>query len=157
MKGFNFVVALMVLVFLAGCSDDKANRLDPPEIDYGSDISEMGMFVTDPRYTVAVLPADSDWLLFDDTGEFLRYVQINPEIDFDVMWVPDFNDKTWIRAEDAWYLESREFRASPMGWGIATFRDEASARAAHEQHGGTIMTWDEAMQKPWQAPPAPGA
>ena len=39
-------------------------------VSYNEDISEMGMFVVDPRYTVAALPGESDeWLLFDDIGE----------------------------------------------------------------------------------------
>jgi hypothetical protein len=149
------LLVILLGLLLGACGGGSGDRLQPPDIKYGEDISEMGMFVVDPRYTVATLPKDQDWLLFDDIGEFLRYRQIHTDVAFDIAWVPDFNDESWIKAEEAWYLKSPELTSSPMGWGVATFKDEESAKAAEAQYGGALMTWSEVGQQAWDAPPAP--
>lgn len=141
---------------LAACEGDREGRLDPPDIEYGVDMAEMGMPVVDPRYTAAVLPAGEDgWILFDDNGEFLKYYQVH-DGSYAAMWVHDFNDESWVKAQDAWYLESRELTTSPMGWGVAAFKDEASARAAAETHGGDVYSWEQVQAETWDRPPAPG-
>lgn len=145
------VVALVVLV---GCGDNKQS-LDPPKINYGVDMSEMGMPVVDERFTVATLPTDSkEWLLFDDIGEFLKYHQ-NVSDDFQVMWVPDHNTKEWVKAEDAWFVQADEFCYSPMKWCVAAFAEEESARSAHNEHGGEIWNWTEVFHHDWQHSPTP--
>jgi nitrous oxide reductase accessory protein NosL len=146
------LVAALVLV---ACGGDDESRLEPPDIEYGVDMAEMGMPVVDPRYTVAALPEDSsEWILFDDVGEFLKYIQTR-STEFEVMWVHDFNDESWVEAQDAWYLESRELTTSPMGWGVATFKDEESARAAQEEFGGDLYDWESVQEETWDQPPGP--
>lgn len=149
--------ALLVTAFVlvaCGGEDDEA-RLQPPDIEYGVDMAEMGMPVVDPRYTVAALPEESnEWVLFDDVGEFLKYIQTR-STEFEIMWVHDFNDESWVEAQDAWYLESRELTTSPMGWGVATFKDEESALAAQEEFGGDLYDWESVQEETWDQPPGP--
>ncbi len=148
------VGVLVILLALTGCGNDDVS-LDPPEITYGEDISEMGMFVTDPRFTVAALPEDEDdWILFDDVGEYLRYLDRFPDATFRAVWVHDFNTEEWVPAEDAWYVQSAGF-TTPMGWLVGTFANEDHARTFQAEHGGVVMTWDEANARVWIDPPAP--
>ena len=147
-------VLAIVGVLLAGCGDDEMS-LDPPDIEYGVDMSEMGMPVVDPRFTVATLPKDSDdWLLFDDIGEFLKYHQ-NASSDFEVMWVPDHDSEEWLKAEDAWYVQSDEFCYSPMKWCVAAFDSEESAHEAHMEYGGEMWNWDQVFDVSWEHAPVP--
>ena len=149
-----FAVLAIVGVLLAGCGDDEMS-LDPPDIEYGVDMSEMGMPVVDPRFTVATLPKDSnDWLLFDDIGEFLKYHQ-NTSSDFEVMWVPDHDSEEWLKAEDAWYVQSDEFCYSPMKWCVAAFDSEESAHEAHMEYGGEMWNWDQVFDVSWEHAPVP--
>lgn len=144
-------------VLLVACGGDDGSRLDPPDIEYGVDMAEMGMPVVDPRYTAAVLPEGEEaWILFDDVGEFLKYVTTRDGVTYDAMWVHDFNDESWVKAEDAWYLESRELTSSPMGWGVATFKDEESASTAQGELGGDLYNWESVQEETWDRPPAPG-
>jgi|GEM_PF-689911 len=147
------VAALIALLLLVGCGGDKTS-LDPPDIAYGEDISEMGMFVVDPRFTVAALSQDDEWILFDDIGELLKYHDRFPDTDFQVTWVPDYHSESWIEAEDAWFLQSPGFN-TPMGWMVGTFEHEDEARTFMEEHGGDLMTWQEANDLEWTDPPAP--
>ncbi len=148
------VIAIIISPLLTACGD-KETSLGPPKINYGEDISEMGMFVVDPRYTVAALPKESeDWMLFDDIGEFFKYRDANPDAGLQAMWVNDYQDEDSIKAEDAWYVKSAEIK-SPMGWGIAAFRDETDADAAAAELGGVVMSWDDVQARQWAGPPAP--
>lgn len=147
-------VLFAAMIVLVGCGNDEIS-LDPPKIEYGVDMSEMGMPVVDDRFTVATLPNDSsDWLLFDDIGEFLKYYQ-NESGEFQVMWVPDHDTKEWVKAEDAWFVQSDTFCYSPMKWCVAAFADEESARSAHNEHGGEIWNWVEVMEHDWHQAPEP--
>ena len=146
-------IAALVLALLAGCGGDAVS-LDPPEISYGEAISEMGMFVTDPRYTVAALPEEGDWILFDDIGEMLKFHDRNPGTEFRATWVHDYHSEEWLKAEDAWYVQSAGF-TTPMGWMVGTFADEEAARSFQAMNGGEVMTWEEATTREWTDPPAP--
>ncbi len=147
-------IALIALVSLAACGDDKVS-LDPPKVEYGKDVSEMGMFVTDPRFTVATLPeGKKDWLLFDDIGELFKYRDTHADAKFQVIWMNDYHSEKWHKAEEMWFVESTEIN-TPMGWGIAAFAKEDEARTMADEIHGTLMTWEEADARTWSAPPAP--
>ena len=148
-------VTLMVSLVLVGCGGEEAVSLDPPEVRYNEDISEMGMFVVDPRYTAAWLPEDGDWILFDDIGEMFRYrVNRFPESKARIIWVNDYLDSTWVNAEEAWYVQTGDVN-SPMGWGVVAFRNEADARAFQLETEGELLTWTDVLERAWEAPPAP--
>lgn len=153
---FRLISLLTLLaIVLVGCGGEEQS-LDPPDIEYGVDMSEMGMPVVDPRFTVATLPTDSDdWLLFDDIGEFLRYHQTRSS-EFQVIWVPDFTTREWVKAEDAWFVQSDGFCFSPMKWCIAAFSSEESALAAVDEYTGEVWSWDTVFEETWDQAPAPG-
>lgn len=155
MKLFRFVtIAIASMMVLAACGSDE-NSLDPPEINYGVDMSEMGMPVVDPRFTVATLPEDSDeWLLFDDIGEFLKYHQ-HASSDFQVMWVPNHDTEEWMKAEDSWFVQSDQFCYSPMKWCVAAFDSEESAHEAHLEFGGEMWSWESVFDADWSQAPVP--
>ena len=152
--GLVTLVALLAII-MVGCGEEEQS-LDPPEISYGVDMSEMGLPVVDPRFTVAALPMESkDWLLFDDIGEFLRYHQTKSS-DFQVVWVPDFNTEEWIKAEDAWFVQSDGFCFSPMKWCIAAFSSQESASVAIDEYTGEMWNWENVFEETWDQAPAPG-
>ena len=147
-------MALATLLVLAACGGDD-NKLDPPEINYGVDMAEMGMPVVDPRFTVATLPEDSDeWLLFDDIGEFLKYHQTRSDA-FQVMWIPHHDTEEWMKAEDSWFVQSDEFCYSPMRWCVAAFDSEEAAHEAHMEFGGEMWSWETVFEADWSQAPVP--
>lgn len=153
LQALRLVAAVVLAVFLVACGSEEQD-LTPPDIAYGEAISEMGMFVVDPRYTVAALPEEGDWILFDDIGEVFKYRGGRPDQTFRAIWVNDFHDQTWLDAEDAWYLQSPGLH-SPMGWGVAAFAEEAAAREFQGEFGGDLMRWSDAANRDWIDPPAP--
>lgn len=150
------LIALLavVAIVVAGCGSDEQS-LDPPDINYGEDMSEMGMPVVDPRFTVATLPTDEEeWLLFDDIGEFLRYHQTQSS-DFQVIWVPDFDTEEWMKAENAYFVQSDEFCFSPMKWCIAAFSSEERAQEAIDEYTGDMWSWETVFDETWDQAPVP--
>ena len=148
------MVSLAAVLVLAACGSDD-NKLDPPEINYGVDMAEMGMPVVDPRFTVATLPEDSsEWLLFDDIGEFLKYYQTRSEA-FQVMWIPNHATEEWMKAEDSWFVQSDEFCYSPMRWCVAAFDSDVEAQEAHTEFGGEMWSWDTVFDADWSQAPMP--
>ena len=148
------VISIATMLMLAACGGE-GNKLDPPEINYGVDMAEMGMPVVDPRFTVATLPDDSDeWLLFDDIGEFLKYHQTQSR-NFQVVWIPDHDSEEWLKAEDAWFVQSDEFCYSPMRWCVAAFDSEDAAHAAHTEFGGEMWSWETVFDSDWSQSPTP--
>ena len=140
----------LAIGFLAGCGG--AAEPQPPTIRYGRDTSEHGMIISDPRFAAAALPERGEAILFDDIGELLKYYQAHPQ-SYRALYVNDYLDKRWLRAEDAWYLQSSQIR-SPMGWGLAAFADESAARRVREEFGGEIRAWSDLLARDWSGQPA---
>ena len=142
----------LALGLLAGCAGDDEAR--PPAIRYGQDVSEHGMIISDPRFAAVALPERGGAVLFDDIGELLKYHQAHPQ-HYRALYVNDYLDQQWLRAEGAWYLQSRQIR-SPMGWGLAAFADEPAARRVQGELGGRILAWAELQARDWSGqPPGP--
>ena len=112
------------------------------------------MIISDSRFAAAALPERGEAILFDDIGELLKYRQDHPQ-NYRALYVNDYIEKAWLRAEDARYLESPQLR-SPMGWGLAAFVDEAAARRVQGEFGGAILTWADLLARDWPGqPPGP--
>lgn len=126
---------------LVGCRRGSGTTT-PPTIRYGRDVcAQCGMIISDARFAAAATAADGSSLVFDDIGDLLAYQRAHaPE--WVVVWVHDYETEEWLRAEEAWYLLGGEVH-SPMGWGIAAFADEESARARQSELGGELLRWEE--------------
>lgn len=151
-RTFLTLTVALILGTLIGCGSSEQR---PPTIHYGEDISEMGMIISDPRYAAALVPQQGSPILFDDIGELFKYRQSHAPPATATPYVNDFNQKRWLRAEQAWYLRSGAI-LSPMGWGIAAFGDETTVRQAQVDRGGEILTWHDIQSRDWSKPAGPG-
>jgi nitrous oxide reductase accessory protein NosL len=57
----------------------------------------------------------------------------------------DFDERQWIRAEDAYYIRSSEF-TTPMNGSIVAFKNESSARQAAGEYHGKILRFNEVLR-----------
>ncbi|HZW34991.1 MAG TPA: nitrous oxide reductase accessory protein NosL [Isosphaeraceae bacterium] len=136
-------ILIGLVVLLVGCRSAAAAPT-PPTIRYGEDVSAgCGMIIDDPRFAVGALPDRGAPLLFDDIGDFLDYRQAHA-LQLTAVFVHDYQTKEWVRADDAWFVQSPAVQ-SPDGSGLAAFASQAAARQFQERQGGTLFSWAELL------------
>jgi nitrous oxide reductase accessory protein NosL len=57
----------------------------------------------------------------------------------------DFDERTWIKAEDAYYVRSSEV-TTPMNGGTIAFQTQAKAQQAAEKYHGTVQRFSEVFE-----------
>jgi len=104
----------------------------------GSRCVECAMKVDPASPFIAVIrTAEGGDLFFCDIGDMLVYYKKLKEKPPGVS-VRDMDSKEWLDAEKAHYVKAGF--STPMGWGIAAFKEEKEAAKA-----GAVMTLDEAV------------
>ena len=78
---------------------------------------------------------------FDDIGDMLAYHAGRPDVQVRAWFVHDYPTEEWIRGETAFYVRSSQI-ASPMGHGIAAFRDRSAAETFAGGIGASVLTFD---------------
>ena len=77
---------------------------------------------------------------FCDIGDLLSYLQAK-DTESDGALVKDYNTGEWINAPNAYYVRAVKKFSTPMGWGIAAFREKDRA----SEFGG-VMDFDEVIK-----------
>ncbi len=138
-----FTVGFMVCLLLTVSYAFSADVVVPE----GSRCAECGMKVEAASPFIAVIrtaggtaPGDFEGtaLFFCDIGDMLVYYKKLKEKPLGVS-VRDMDSKEWLDAEKAHYVKAGF--STPMGWGIAAFKEEKEAAKA-----GAPMTFDEALR-----------
>ena len=91
------------------------------------------MTISDIRYSAQIIEKRKAHK-FDDIGCMLAYAQsknISPENAR--IWVMDFDNSTWIRGDEAYFVTSPEIH-TPMGYGIIAFKDPIKAKEVADKN-----------------------
>jgi nitrous oxide reductase accessory protein NosL len=88
--------------------------------------SECGMMVdVNSKFASKIVQADKI-LYFCDIGDLFSYLKRTKQNDFK-MEVKDYKTGEWIDARTAYYVHAEKKFRTPMGWGIASFKDPKDA------------------------------
>lgn len=144
MKLRGFAAALCVLGALAtACDAGQSGEVKPPEIIYGRDMCEAcNMLIDEARFACATLQTDGTAHKFDAIDEMIVFHMDRPNLQIRAWFVHDYRTQNWIRAENAYYVQSADIRA-PMGRGIAAFAERAAADELAKRYHSKSMNWDE--------------
>jgi nitrous oxide reductase accessory protein NosL len=63
-------------------------------------------------------------LHFCDIGDLFAYLKANPAAAAEAQ-VKDYSSGSWLNAQQAFYVQSAKKFQTPMGWGIAAFKNKA--------------------------------
>ena len=103
--------------------------------------TECGMMVDLNSKFVAKAVQGDTTRYFCDIGDLFGYLKKNASKDA-VLSVKDYTTGEWIDARKAFYVSSEKKFKTPMGWGIAAFKEKESAAPS-----GSPMDFDETANK----------
>jgi nitrous oxide reductase accessory protein NosL len=102
--------------------------------------TECGMIVdASSKFSSRVVQKDKS-LPFCDIGDLLAYLKKNKPRDSRAE-VKDYPSGAWLDAGTAFYVHAEKKLQSPMGWGIAAFKNKEEAAAY-----GKVMNFDGALE-----------
>lgn len=105
--------------------------------------TECGMMVMmDSKFTSKITQGDAP-LYFCDIGDLFTYLK-KKNVQEARIEVKDYTSGEWIDARKAFYVKSVKKFDSPMGWGIAAFKDKNEA-----SQYGSVMDF-ETTAKAWK-------
>lgn len=138
------ICILISLICLAACGSNANAEPTPPTIHYGEDMCHMcGMIISDERFAAAYITRAGENFIFDDTGDMVQY-HLQNQTNVAAFFVHDHQDKSWIRAETAFFVLSDDI-TTPMGSGIAALASKEQAQALANEVSGQMMTFDQVL------------
>ena len=133
-----FLLILFGLIIIVSCGSGP-DFDEPPDIRYGEDSCERClMIINEARFASAYVTGAGETRRFDDIGGMVAH---NNEISEDVavFWVNDFDTEEWLKAEEAFYVESQQ--QTPMGFGIIAFADQQRANQWATENEGLMLSF----------------
>jgi len=132
------LLALAGIITIASCSSGP-DFDEPPDIRYGEDSCERClMIINEARFAAAYVTDGGETRRFDDIGGMVAYIDEISE-DVAVFWVHDFDTEGWLKAEEAFYVESQQ--QTPMGFGVIAFSDQQRADQWATENEGVMLSF----------------
>lgn|SRR5687767_463187 len=102
------------------------------------------MAISQNRYAAELIDTEGEAFKFDDIGCMSNFVNRNTA-KAAAYFVMDFDERQWIKAEDAYYMRSPEL-TTPMNRGIVAFKDQSRALRAADEYHGKIVRFNEILE-----------
>lgn len=142
------LTAILIIIssIIMACGGVANAEPAPPAIHYGEDMCEFcGMIISEERFAAGYLTQDGQEHIFDDIGDMVQaYLQNQAEVT--AIFVHDYDDHTWLRAEKAYYVASEQL-PTPMLSGLAAFASGERAAAFAQETAGRVLTYDELVAR----------
>jgi len=101
------------------------------------------MAISQKKYAAEFVDKDGTAYKFDDIGCMLRFVKehgVKGQVE--AYFVGDYNTHSWLDARRATYVKSSAL-PSPMGSGLAAFKDRPEAEALAAKYQGRLLGFDD--------------
>ena len=139
-----FFLFILFVIVLTGCKSEK----EP--IQYGKDACDhCKMLAMDPRFGAEIITAKGKIYKFDDINcmvLFMNNPATNPGAIAEIYVIDYSNPQAFIKAEDAFYIQSDLIR-SPMASGVAAFATIESRYDQQQTLQGIELQWQELTTK----------
>lgn len=136
----------------AGCGG-KSDSDGPVAIKPTDTCDSCGMLISDVRRAAQIVGSDDVWK-FDDIGEMFAFYKQHrlTKQQVKAVYAHEYRGKSWLPASSAGYLVSPRF-PTPMGSGVAAFKDAKAARQAATSKSDSVRTYQQLMANPPQPSP----
>jgi copper chaperone NosL len=132
-------VGIAMIFVLASC---QSSTFEPLAIEANDMCAFCRMSISEKRYAAELIDQDGEVSKFDDIGCLANFKKQKSGGSIRGSFVMDFQRREWIKAEDAFYVRSSEFK-TPMNGGLVAFKDEADAQAAATKYQGAVLRFAE--------------
>ena len=133
-----FIPRLCFFLLCFGCGNAE---LRPIEIMSEDMCSFCKMAISEKRFASELLTQDGEVFKFDDIGCMLRFRKSHGHPESVVAtFVLDYETRKWLKAEEAYFVKSKEFR-TPMGGNVVAFKMGADAAAAADRTQGVSLRY----------------
>ncbi len=141
--GLTTAVPLICLLFLiANC---QKQSIAPVAIAPEDMCSYCKMAISEKQYAAELIDSEGQAFKFDDIGCMANFVKNKKDTKVVAYFVMDFNERQWIKAEDAFLVRSSELH-TPMNGGIIAFKDQSKAKEAADRHHGKLTRFDDVLK-----------
>ena len=138
----SIVIAFGIAMVLVVASCQSATQ-EPVAIEANDMCAFCRMSISEKRYAAELIDRDGEAFKFDDIGCMTNFrKEKKNDGPIRATFVMDFERREWLKAEDAFYVRSAEFK-TPMSGGIVALRDESNALAAAAKYQGTMLRFTE--------------
>jgi copper chaperone NosL len=135
-------------LLLMGCGSEEAQ---PVAIQEGVDKCDVcHMHIPDDHNATQILMSDGRAKKFDDLGCLNKWAHENGTEHEHTQYVRDYNTNEWVKADQAAFVFDLSF-STPMGYGIYSFKDTATAeKFVQDQGKGKLMTYADLANHNWE-------
>jgi len=101
------------------------------------------MALSEKRYTAELIDSEGQAFKFDDIGCMANFIKSKKNQAKTIAYfVMDFDERQWVKAEEAYYVRSPELR-TPMNGGVVAFKNESNAKEATGKFHGRLLRFKE--------------
>ena len=141
--GLLAVALLFALLALANC---QTKRIEPVAIVAEDACSYCRMAISEKQFAAEFVDSESTAFKFDDIGCLANFIKKQKNSAKPVAYfVMDFENREWVKAENAFYVRTSEV-STPMNGGIIALKDQTKAQAAADKFHGTLLRFDKIIQ-----------
>jgi len=136
-----FAAPLIVCFFLL--SNCQTKTLAPVALVPDDMCSYCKMAISEKQYAAELVDSEGQAFKFDDIGCMSNFIKSRKDVaQMAASFVMDFNERQWIRAEDAYYVRAPEL-STPMNGGIIAFKTEPKAAEAVSKFHGKMLRFND--------------
>ncbi len=137
------VMTGLLALLLAAC---KQPELKPLEITDNDICFRCKSPIADKHYAAELITKDGFVRKFDDMGCMLEYAKTKiGKGNILAYYVTDFPSQQWVKAEEAAFVKSDQFK-TPRDGGILAFKDKTKAQALGAQYKAQSVGFDELIK-----------
>ena len=139
------VWAWSLIVGVAVFANCQKRTVEPVAIAAEDMCSFCKMAISEKQYAAELIDSDGQVFKFDDIGCVVNFIkQRSISVSGASLFVMDFDQRQWIKAENAYYVKSPDV-TTPMNGGIIAFRDQAKAQEAVAKYHGKLLRFKELL------------
>jgi copper chaperone NosL len=131
---------------MAGAAGCQKTAIEPVAIAAEDICGYCRMAISEKQYAAQFVDRDGLAFKFDDIGCMIEHLKTRKSrADIAAYFVADYESRSWLKAEDAALVRSKEIK-TPMGFNIVAFRDRERAAQAAAAYNGTVATFAELIE-----------